>query len=148
MKKMTLLLASVLLSASATVSLAEDSSGLDSLRKQGLEIQDPAAKLKNYPKDNEKVGLSYIQQPPLVPHSVRGYQIDRNVNKCLSCHSFKNYKKYDATKISTSHFTNRDGTVLSDVSPRRYFCMQCHVPQVKAQPLVENNFKPSGALSD
>jgi len=147
MKKMTLLLASVLLSASATVTLAQDSSGLDSLRQQSLETQDPAEKLKDYPKDNEHVGMAYIHQPPLVPHSIRNYQVDRKTNKCLSCHSFKNYKKYEATRISTSHFTDRDGKVLTDVSPRRYFCLQCHVPQVGAKPLVGNDFQPVGAAN-
>ena len=30
--------------------------------------------------------------------------------------------------------------MLADVSPRRYFCTQCHVEQTDAQPLVENTF--------
>lgn len=143
MKKLTLLLASLLISVSATAA-----DGLDSLRKQALDIQDPAVKLKDFPKDNESVGLAYVHQPPLIPHSIRNYQVDKRTNKCLSCHSFKNYKKYDATKISITHFENRDGKVLSDVSPRRYFCLQCHVPQIQAKPLVGNNFQPAGVLSE
>jgi len=145
MKKMMMLLVSALLSVTASLALAEDG-GLESLRQQSLETQDPAEKLKNYPKDNAHVGLSYVQQPPLIPHSVRNYQVDKKTNKCLSCHSFKNYKKYDATKISTTHFTDRDGNELADVSPRRYFCLQCHVPQVESEALIENDFEPAGAL--
>ena len=35
---------------------------------------------------------------------------------------------------------DRDNNVLADVSPRRYFCTQCHVPQADAKPLVGNSF--------
>jgi len=31
------------------------------------------------------------------------------------------------------------------VSTRRYFCMQCHVPQEPVQPLVGNSFRNAGA---
>ena len=36
---------------------------------------------------------------------------------------------------------DRDGQVLADVTPRRYFCTACHVQQTDAQPLVPNTFK-------
>jgi len=29
----------------------------------------------------------YPEQPPVIPHSIRGYQVDRFFNKCLSCPS-------------------------------------------------------------
>ncbi|WP_175463882.1 nitrate reductase cytochrome c-type subunit, partial [Vibrio cholerae] len=32
------------------------------------------------------------------------------------------------------------------VSPRRYFCLQCHVPQADAKPLVENDFERVDSL--
>ncbi|MNW21429.1 Periplasmic nitrate reductase, electron transfer subunit precursor [compost metagenome] len=35
---------------------------------------------------------------------------------------------------------DRNNNVLADVSPRRYFCTQCHVPQADAKPLVGNTF--------
>ncbi|MGD8350279.1 MAG: nitrate reductase cytochrome c-type subunit, partial [Gammaproteobacteria bacterium] len=37
-------------------------------------------------------------------------------------------------------------TVLSDVSPRRYFCLQCHIEQTDAEPLIENTFKRVDSL--
>ncbi|EEZ41609.1 putative periplasmic nitrate reductase,cytochrome c-type protein [Photobacterium damselae subsp. damselae CIP 102761] len=37
---------------------------------------------------------------------------------------------------------------MSDVSPSRYFCQQCHVPQVDAKPLVGNQFKRVEALQE
>ena len=31
--------------------------------------------------------------------------------------------------------------MLADVTPRRYFCTACHVPQTDVQPLVPNTFR-------
>ncbi|MCP4333313.1 MAG: nitrate reductase cytochrome c-type subunit [Gammaproteobacteria bacterium] len=106
-----------------------------------------APEIKKYPKDGEPIARDYVQQPPLVPHSIDRYKINVKSNKCLGCHSWKNYRQYDATKISQTHFEDRDANVLANVSARRYFCTQCHVPQVNAKPLVENEFKPVTAIS-
>jgi cytochrome c-type protein NapB len=35
----------------------------------------------------------------------------------------------------------REGQMLADVSPRRYFCTACHVPQAEINPLVDNTFR-------
>ena len=48
--------------------------------------------------------------------------------------------------ISITHFMDRDGQVLSDVTPRRYFCTQCHVGQTDARPLVTNTFEDASAI--
>ena len=95
---------------------------------------------KKWQRDQAPIKRDFVQQPPLVPHSIEGYIIDTRSNKCLSCHSWANYKDKGATKISLTHFTDRDGNDLASVSARRYFCTQCHVPQVDAKPLVENSF--------
>lgn len=84
---------------------------------------------------------NYPEQPPTIPHTIRGYAIDKNANKCLSCHSREASARTQAPMISITHFSDRDGQVLAAVSPRRYFCTQCHVPQHDAKPLVENQFK-------
>ena len=65
----------------------------------------------------------------------------------MSCHSWSNYREAGATKISQTHFEARDKNLLANVSARRYFCTQCHVPQVDAKPLVENVFEPVTAIS-
>ena len=46
-----------------------------------------------------------------------------------------------ATPISITHYQDRDGNFLADVSPRRYFCEQCHVVQMQTDPLVKNRFQ-------
>ncbi|UCE90692.1 MAG: nitrate reductase cytochrome c-type subunit, partial [Pseudomonadota bacterium] len=56
-------------------------------------------------------------------------------------------KKAGSVKISQTHFSDRDGNDLANISARRYFCTQCHVPQVDSAPLVENTFQPVGAIS-
>jgi cytochrome c-type protein NapB len=84
---------------------------------------------------------NYPEQPPTIPHSIRGYHIDKNSNKCLSCHSRANSARVQAPMISITHYMDRDGQALAAVSPRRYFCNQCHVPQKDVKPLVDNSFK-------
>ena len=98
--------------------------------------------LKNWQPDRAPIPRDYVQQPPLIPHSIDAYVINLSQNKCLSCHSWTNYVESGATKISQTHFADRDASVMANVAARRYFCTQCHVPQVDAQPLVENDFKP------
>jgi cytochrome c-type protein NapB len=102
---------------------------------------------KNWQRDRDPMPRDYVQQPPLIPHQIMGYKINLKFNKCLTCHSWANYKEARATKISQTHFEDRDKNVLANVSARRYFCTQCHVPQVDAPPLVENTFKPIQAIT-
>ena len=113
----------------------------------GLQEDSRPPEPKRFAKDGEPIARDYVQQPPLIPHKITGYRIDRNSNKCLSCHSWKHYREAGATKISQTHFEDRDKNVLANVSARRYFCTQCHVPQVNARPLVENTFEPVKAIA-
>ncbi|WP_420546693.1 nitrate reductase cytochrome c-type subunit [Curvivirga sp.] len=83
---------------------------------------------------------NYPEQPPTIPHKIAGYQVDLNANKCMSCHSRRATETSQAPMISITHFMNRDNQFLASVSPRRYFCTQCHVSQNEAKPLVENTF--------
>jgi cytochrome c-type protein NapB len=42
--------------------------------------------------------------------------------------------------ISVTHYQDRDGNFLADVSPRRYFCEQCHVTQQDIKLKLDNEF--------
>lgn len=95
-----------------------------------------------YSRDQPPLPRDFVQQPPLIPHTIKGYTVTKNFNKCLDCHAWSRAKETGATKISVTHFKTREGEELSSVSPRRYFCNQCHVPQSDAKPLVGNTFKP------
>ncbi len=83
---------------------------------------------------------NYTMQPPVIPHKIEGYQTDKNANKCMMCHARTRTQESQAPMISVTHFQNRDGNFLAELSPRRYFCLQCHVPQANLNPLVENQF--------
>jgi cytochrome c-type protein NapB len=111
-----------------------------------LDATRKADPFKRVPKDRSPYVSDYVYQPPLIPHKIRGYEISTNANKCLSCHSFKRSVESGATKISVTHYVTREGLVLSDVSPRRYFCLQCHVTQADTTLLIENDFKRVDSL--
>lgn len=93
-------------------------------------IADDVRRMRNYP-----------EQPPVIPHSIDGYELSINANRCMSCHQRQFTEGSGAPMISITHFMDREGQVLSDVTPRRYFCLQCHVIQTDAQPLVPNTFR-------
>ncbi len=83
---------------------------------------------------------NYPEQPPLIPHKIDGYQIDLNANQCLQCHSRAATEFSQAPMVSITHFMNRENQFLASVTPRRYFCTQCHVTQTQVRELVGNQF--------
>ncbi|MBL8484100.1 MAG: nitrate reductase cytochrome c-type subunit [Rhodocyclaceae bacterium] len=97
-------------------------------------------------RDHMTTPRDYVQQPPLIPHTINNYQITKNFNKCMDCHAWNKATETKATKVSLTHFKDREGQELSNVSPRRYFCTQCHVPQTDATPLVGNTFQRAEGL--
>jgi len=144
-KKLSLIIVMLVSTGFGTQSIAADVTSLRGATE--LDVGTSAPPTKTYTKDEEPIARDYIQQPPLIPHAIEKYRINLKSNKCLSCHSWKNYRQSGATKISQTHFEDRDDNVLANVSARRYFCTQCHVPQVDAKPLVENSFKSISAIS-
>ncbi|ACJ29500.1 Periplasmic nitrate reductase, cytochrome c-type protein [Shewanella piezotolerans WP3] len=150
MKKSILLTLSITLTLISGFTFSEEQvvgldrgiGGVESLRGDTeLETTRPADPMKKVPRDQVDIESSYVFQPPLIPHHIRHYEVSLNANKCLSCHSWTKAKQMGATKISVTHFINRNDEVLADVSPRRYFCLQCHVTQADAKPLVGNSFE-------
>ena len=97
--------------------------------------------------NDKRVMRNYPEQPPVIPHAIDGYQLTLKTNRCLDCHRRQYTEGSGAPMISVTHFMDRDGQVLADVTPRRYFCNACHVPQTDAQPLVPNTFRDVFAVS-
>ena len=97
--------------------------------------------LGNAVNDDVRRTRNYTWQPPTIPHRVDGYQVDKNFNKCMDCHSRAKAEFSQAVPVSVTHYMDRDGHMLGQVSTRRYFCQQCHVPQADAKPLVNNTFQ-------
>ena len=94
-------------------------------------------------KDQDLIPRNFQKQPPLIPHSIKGYNITQNFNKCMDCHSKERAEETGATKVAKSHYLDREDKKHANISPRRYFCLQCHVPQFDAKPLVGNTYKPA-----
>lgn len=106
----------------------------------------PAATLPKWVVDDKRNMRAYPDQPPIIPHSIEGYQLSVNTNRCLSCHKREFTQDSGAPMISVTHYMTRDGQMIADVSPRRYFCTACHVPQADVRPLVDNGFKDMSEL--
>ncbi|PJG83573.1 nitrate reductase cytochrome c-type subunit [Caviibacterium pharyngocola] len=136
MIKKTVLILTALLAATAG---AEQQ--IDSQLQNSAENVAPA--FHNEVKERALPALNYVNQPPMVPHSVKNYQVTKNTNQCLNCHSVEASRVTGATRISPTHFMDREGNFVGGTaSPRRYFCLQCHVSQSDVDPIVPNEFKP------
>lgn len=98
-------------------------------------------RLTNSVNDDRRLPRNYDRQPPLIPHRVDGYQVDRNFNKCLDCHARDKTAVSGAVPVSSTHYVDRDGKVLDRISTRRYFCQQCHVAQEPVGPITGNRFQ-------
>jgi len=105
-----------------------------------LDQEGQAARMTPLRNTTEKEVRNYPEQPPLIPHSIDGYQVDLKGNKCLTCHARARTGESRAPMISITHFMDRDGQFLASVSPRRFFCTQCHVPQHEVKAPIENDF--------
>jgi cytochrome c-type protein NapB len=119
---------------------------LKTLRGVEVTAADPESEGTRYGRDMPPLPRDFVQQPPLIPHSIEGYAVTMNFNKCLDCHAWSRAAETKATKISITHFKGRDGIEMTGVSPQRYFCSQCHVSQSDASPLVGNTFKPGTGI--
>ncbi|MBR9729240.1 nitrate reductase cytochrome c-type subunit [Shewanella intestini] len=110
------------------------------LRQVPLDIEPTPPVMPKVDNTDVEKARSYPMQPPVIPHKIDGYQIDLKANKCMQCHSRQSSTYSKAPMVSVTHYMDRDNNFLATLSPRRYFCTQCHVPQVDAKPLVGNDF--------
>ncbi len=98
-------------------------------------------RLGNAVNDDVRIKRNFSTQPPIIPHRIDGYQVDKNFNKCLDCHAREKTAFTQAVPVSPTHYVDRSGKVLEHISTRRYFCKQCHVAQENVPPLVGNSFR-------
>ena len=134
------LLVLAVLTATASTSLVAQNLNSGLRGPTPLDQEGPAAPMMPMRNSSERETRNYPEQPPVIPHSIDGYQIDINGNKCLSCHARARTAESQAPMVSITHFMDRDGQFLASVSPRRFFCTSCHVPQNTAVPPVTNDF--------
>ncbi len=119
---------------------------LQTLRGVDVMSSEPLGDGARLAPDSSVLPRDFVQQPPLIPHTIEGYLVSKEFNKCMDCHAWSRSKEAKATKISITHFKSREGAEMSSVSPQRYFCNQCHVSQTDSKPLVGNTFKPGAGL--
>ncbi len=105
-----------------------------------IDTQAQPSAIANVKNNDIKQKRTYPMQPPVIPHTTRNYEVNLNTNKCMSCHSRQRTQDSQAPMVSVTHYMDRDGNFLAEISPRRYFCNQCHVNQYQSKPLVENTF--------
>ena len=122
----------------AGAALAGDN--LATLRDGAIAGEQDAPRFAKVENKDLKRKRAYPMQPPTIPHKIDGYQVDLNVNRCLACHSRRVTEVTQAPMVSVTHYMDREGNFLADVSPRRYFCQQCHVTQTDARALLANDF--------
>ena len=88
---------------------------------------------------------AYPEQPPVIPHSIEGYQLSVNTNRCMSCHKREFTQGSGAPMISITHFQ----TAMARCSPtcRRGAISarnaMCRRPMSAA---VDNRFKDMSEL--
>ena len=123
----------------ATAALAADP--IATLRGETPTTAEPEPpRMTGFDDSDQRRVRNYPEQPPVIPHDIEGYRIDLKSNKCLACHARARTGESGAPMVSITHFMDRDGQFRAAVTPRRYFCNQCHVSQRNVQPLVENTF--------
>lgn len=109
-------------------------------RNAPIDVELEPPKMARVDNSDIKRKRAYPMQPPTIPHKVDQYQVDLNANKCMSCHSRRRSQDSQAPMVSVTHYQDRDGNFLADISTRRYFCQQCHVTQDNVKPLLANEF--------
>ena len=149
-KSITILLATLGLILSQPAIAQQSTSRVQTLHGADAAATDQAPPERPYagksPGSQKLVARTFSTQPPLIPHSIEGFEeLTLQSNPCLSCHGPENYKNVKAPKVADSHFKDRDGKVLLEVSASRYQCTGCHVPQANAKPLVANTFRGDAA---
>lgn len=149
MRRVRVAITTGLLAAGVTVALAQQASveivppltGTDDPMQS-----EPADPIPRWTVDDIRKMRAYPEQPPVIPHSIEGYQLSVNTNRCLSCHKREFTQGSGAPMISVTHYMTREGQMLADVSPRRYFCTACHVPQANTPDLIGNSFTDMSEL--
>ncbi|MEY2633166.1 MAG: hypothetical protein RIR00_1820 [Pseudomonadota bacterium] len=120
-----------------------------SMRGAAVNAGDPAPDLKRYSEKTPGVGeqklitRTFYTQPPLIPHGIEKYvPLTAEENACMDCHQTQELRGQKVPQIGKSHFvanaTDKAGKPVLEMT--RFQCDSCHVPQVDAQPLVENRF--------
>ena len=138
MRNVRLIAAAIVMGVTSSIVMAQ---GFSNLRgTTPLDQEGPPPSMTRERNTSVREPRNYPEQPPTIPHAIEGYEVSLRGNKCLSCHARNRVGESQAPMISITHFADRDGQYLASVSPRRYFCTECHVPQHVVNAPVSNDF--------
>jgi len=93
---------------------------------------------------NKRIPRAYDNAPPMIPHDISSFvPITQESNACIGCHLPEVAAAVGAIPVPKTHLTNlRTGKDLNgQLYEGRYNCVQCHAPQAKLDPTVNNKFK-------
>lgn len=96
------------------------------------------------PGQSKRIERAFENSPPLIPHDLTGMlPLAETNNACLNCHMPETARSIGATPMPRSHFFDMDtGKDLGGkLDGKRYFCLECHVPQVNLPEPIKNQFK-------
>ncbi len=146
--KVTLIALSVALSGAVWADAIEDLNlGLSKTSVFDTPTPEPYAYIKTKAGKSKNMDRYWSGQPPVIPHVVEKYlPITAHKNKCLKCHEEPTLigTKTDESPMPKSHYqdTRSDSDKMTEeVRGARYTCVQCHVPQSNAMPLVANTLE-------
>jgi len=133
----------------ATLIGCASSSGPAPMRGADVTAPDKAPAVKQYAEKVPGVGQpqliarTFVGQPPMVPHTVEKYvPLTMEENACMECHQTPDIRGQKIPQIGESHFSKtrkaKNGKPALEMS--RFQCDSCHVPQVDAKELVDNQF--------
>lgn len=111
---------------------------------------------KDMPGSSTKMERAHATAPPKIPHDTTGFEITRDNNACMMCHtagmgmgpslpmSHLEQPKVVLGQNKGPQYTRVMGTEMvpdGGYDRARHFCTQCHVPQANnLKPLVVNKF--------
>jgi cytochrome c-type protein NapB len=133
--------------AIAVVACASSGPQVNSLRGKSANMADDnALQAKAYvgirPGQTPLIARNFAAQPPLIPHTIENYEIGATENACWECHSSDDLKGKKMPMVGKSHLlVSTDPQAEPKLNMQRWQCDSCHVPQVDAQPLVDNVFQ-------
>lgn len=148
----TLKLSLTLLLSLAAIACASLTQQVVSMRGADVPTPDQAPQDLVYvgkkPGQHDLIARGFKQDPPLIPHSVEGYEeITASQNACLDCHISDEFRGKKMPKVGESHLLKAANAQSEPtLNMLRWQCNSCHVPQTDAKPLVENLFKASATL--
>ena len=135
------LLASSLLFAVASTGLMAQTVDSGPARPARRSITEgPAARMTPMRNTTEKEPRNYPEQPPLIPHSTEGYQVDINGNKCLSLPRPRPHRRV-AGADDQHHPLHGPRRPVSRLGLAAALLLHpCHVPQHDVKAPVANDF--------